>query len=123
MEEDVAAYGYATAAEQGTVEFLFVDTNEDLRLGFSWVILAIVCSCASDRECLGGELCEGTEVERLVGGGVCVPGGECAHVEHRAAEYSCLSMAGNGWYAGNTWCSTWPSESKPKFMPMKMCCE
>jgi len=123
MGEDIAAYGYATAAEQGTVEFLFVDTNDDLRLGFSWVSLARVCGCASDRECPGGELCEGTEVERSVGDGVCVLGGECAPVDHRAAEYSCFAMAGNGWYAGNAWCSAWPSESQPKFMPMKMCCE
>ena len=105
MGEDVTAYGYATAAEQGTVKFLFVDKNEDLHLGFSWVSLTRVCGCASDRECPGGELCEGTEVDRLVGDGVCVPGGECAHVDHRAAEYSYLSMVGNSWYAGNTWCS------------------
>jgi len=67
MGEDVAAYGYVTAAEQVTVEFLFVDTNEDLRLGFSWVSLARMCGCISDRECPGRELCEGREVERLVG--------------------------------------------------------
>ena len=67
MGEDVDAYGYATAAEQGTVEFLFVDTNEDLRLGLSWFSLARVCGCTSDKECPGGDLCEGMEVGCLVG--------------------------------------------------------
>lgn len=123
MGEDTAAYGYATATDEGTIEFLFEDTNAVPRMGFSWMVLAAVCGCTTDRECPGGELCEGTEVERSVGDGVCVLGGECAPVDHRAAEYSCFAMAGNGWYAGNAWCSAWPSESQPKFMPMKMCCE
>ena len=35
MGEDLAVYDYATAMEQGTVNFLFVDTNKDLGLGFS----------------------------------------------------------------------------------------
>lgn len=123
MGFDTAAYGYATATVEGTVEFLFVNTNEFRQMGLSWVSLAEMCGCSFDEECPGGELCEGSEEDIDCGDGVCTLGAECAPTDHRAAEYSCLYMAGAGVYAGNAWCGAWPNQSAPKFTPMEMCCE
>jgi len=122
MGDDIAAYGYATATESGTVEFLFVNTN-GFYMGLSWLTLARVCGCASDAGCPGLELCGGTEEELAAGAGRCALGGKCAYLDHRGAEYSCWYMSGAGIYAGNSWCTAWPREDQPLFMPMEMCCE
>jgi len=117
MGYDTAAYGYATATAEGTIEFLFEDTNLVPRMGFSWIVLARVCGCTTDRECPGGELCEGMSTE---GEGVCTPGAaECADVDHRVDGPTCKSLAGSGTYAGNAWCSL----KGANIRPLEMCCE
>jgi len=126
MGEDMSAYGYAEATDAGEIEFLFVDTDSNpLFMGFTQVNVARVCGCGSNGDCPGGELCQGPTKKLARGKGVCTPGvlaARCADQDYRSAEHTCKFMAGNGYYAGEAWCTAFPTNEKPNFIPSKMCC-
>jgi len=125
MGDDMAAYGYAEATEAGEIEVIFIDNDIVPGMGFSQINVARVCGCGTDKDCPGGELCEGSNDELEADQGVCTIGVRnalCADQDYRGAEWTCLAMSGLGYFAGEAWCTGWPTSNEPLFKPMEMCC-
>jgi len=121
----MAAYGYTEADENGEIEIIFFDTGGDGRLGFTQINVAKICDCGDDTDCPGGELCEGSDAELEANEGVCtedVKEAQCADQDYRGPNTTCRSWGGNGFFAGEAYCTAFPSSDRPDFNPLEMCC-